>query len=121
MEGDDQDSLQQVQKKTFGKWINFQLASSAGGGQKGKASSTPKVTDLYYDLRDGHILLDVLQILTGTKERHLLEGQRFSGIPAEYSRICWTSKMLYQAFFGHFSANSTQLNSSCMLVFEVFF
>ena len=84
MEGDDQDSLQQVQKKTFGKWINFQLASSAGGGQKGKASSTPKVTDLYYDLRDGHILLDVLQILTGTKERHLLEGQRMSGIPAEY-------------------------------------
>ena len=111
MEGDDQDSLQQVQKKTFGKWINFQLASSAGGGQKGKASSTPKVTDLYYDLRDGHILLDVLQILTGTKERHLLEGQRFSGIHQlnMYSRICWASKMLYQAFFGHFSANSTQL------------
>ena len=57
-----EDSRQQVQKKTFGKWINFQLTAAAtvGGGRPSR-----QVTDLYYDLRDGHILLDVLQVLTG--------------------------------------------------------
>ena len=47
-----------VQKKTFGKWINFQLAR-----HKSKPAAD-RVTDLYYDLRDGHVLLDVLEVLT---------------------------------------------------------
>ena len=57
-----EDSRQQVQKKTFGKWINFQLAA---GGRSARGRPARQVTDLYYDLRDGHILLDVLQVLTG--------------------------------------------------------
>ncbi|CAB4069406.1 Dystonin,Spectrin beta chain, non-erythrocytic 1,Spectrin beta chain, non-erythrocytic 2,Plectin,Microtubule-actin cross-linking factor 1,Microtubule-actin cross-linking factor 1, isoforms 1/2/3/5,Spectrin beta chain [Lepeophtheirus salmonis] len=44
---------EKVQKKTFGKWINAQLA---GRGIV--------ITDLYYDLRDGHVLLELLGVLT---------------------------------------------------------
>nr|XP_027238839.1 dystrophin-like isoform X4 [Penaeus vannamei] len=43
-----------VQKKTFAKWINSQLAK----GQH------PPVTDLFYDLRDGTRLLALLEVLT---------------------------------------------------------
>ncbi|XP_039760235.1 dystrophin-like isoform X3 [Pararge aegeria] len=43
-----------VQKKTFAKWINSQLAKS------GK----PLVEDLFQDLRDGEVLLSLLEILT---------------------------------------------------------
>ncbi|XP_063538770.1 uncharacterized protein LOC134748000 [Cydia strobilella] len=43
-----------VQKKTFAKWINSQLVKN------GKAL----VTDLFADLRDGEVLLSLLEILT---------------------------------------------------------
>ncbi|XP_052744308.1 dystrophin, isoforms A/C/F/G/H isoform X2 [Bicyclus anynana] len=43
-----------VQKKTFAKWINSQLAKN------GK----PLVEDLFQDLRDGEVLLSLLEILT---------------------------------------------------------
>ncbi|CAG4985372.1 unnamed protein product [Colias eurytheme] len=43
-----------VQKKTFAKWINSQLA------KHGK----PLVEDLFQDLRDGEVLLSLLEILT---------------------------------------------------------
>nr|XP_032522222.1 dystrophin, isoforms A/C/F/G/H-like isoform X3 [Danaus plexippus plexippus] len=43
-----------VQKKTFAKWINSQLA------KQGK----PLVNDLFQDLRDGEVLLSLLEILT---------------------------------------------------------
>ncbi|CAK1546843.1 unnamed protein product [Leptosia nina] len=47
-----------VQKKTFAKWINSQLA------KHGK----PLVEDLFQDLRDGEVLLSLLEILT---DQHL--------------------------------------------------
>ncbi|CAH2227184.1 jg14588 [Pararge aegeria aegeria] len=48
------DEREDVQKKTFAKWINSQLAKS------GK----PLVEDLFQDLRDGEVLLSLLEILT---------------------------------------------------------
>ncbi|XP_055532572.1 dystrophin, isoforms A/C/F/G/H isoform X3 [Wyeomyia smithii] len=48
------DERQDVQKKTFTKWINGYLAKS----------NTPVINDLFEDLRDGHALLSLLEILT---------------------------------------------------------
>ncbi|XP_050354937.1 dystrophin, isoforms A/C/F/G/H isoform X1 [Nymphalis io] len=48
------DEREDVQKKTFAKWINSQLA------KHGK----PLVEDLFQDLRDGEVLLALLEILT---------------------------------------------------------
>ena len=59
------DDRQDVQKKTFGKWLNSQLAS-APPGPPGRARA---VTDLFHDLRDGLVLLSVLEALTGRKVR----------------------------------------------------
>ena len=54
-----------VQKKTFGKWLNSQLAT-VPPGPPGRVTT---VTDLFYDLRDGLVLLSVLEALTGKKMR----------------------------------------------------
>ena len=43
-----------VQKKTFTKWLNFHLAKRSG----------LVVDDLFTDLRDGHLLLTLLEIFT---------------------------------------------------------
>lgn len=51
------DERQDVQKKTFTKWINSQLSKTA----------CPIVNDLFEDLRDGHKLLTLLEILTNQK------------------------------------------------------
>lgn len=51
------DERQDVQKKTFTKWINSQLAKTG----------SPLVTDLFVDLRDGHKLLALLEVLTNQK------------------------------------------------------
>ncbi|XP_071545204.1 uncharacterized protein [Panulirus ornatus] len=53
-EDDDKYEREDVQKKTFAKWINSQLVK----GQH------PPVTDLFYDLRDGTRLLALLEVLT---------------------------------------------------------
>ncbi|KAI8437242.1 hypothetical protein MSG28_011628 [Choristoneura fumiferana] len=53
-EGGDDDEREDVQKKTFAKWINSQLVKN------GK----PLVSDLFSDLRDGEVLLSLLEILT---------------------------------------------------------
>lgn len=62
------DDREDIQKKTFGKWINSQLPESA-------------VTDLYFDLRDGHVLLSILEVLTGStlrREKGSLRVHRLS-------------------------------------------
>lgn len=51
------DERQDVQKKTFTKWINSQLSKT----------SSPAINDLFTDLRDGHKLLALLEILTNQK------------------------------------------------------
>ncbi|XP_066986170.1 dystrophin, isoforms A/C/F/G/H-like isoform X32 [Macrobrachium rosenbergii] len=51
---DDKYEREDIQKKTFAKWINSQLV---------KGQHAP-VTDLFYDLRDGTRLLALLEVLT---------------------------------------------------------
>ncbi|KAJ6635992.1 Dystrophin, isoforms A/C/F/G/H, partial [Pseudolycoriella hygida] len=51
------DERQDVQKKTFTKWINAHLSKT----------TCPLVKDLFLDLRDGHKLLALLEILTNTQ------------------------------------------------------
>ncbi|CAF1221360.1 unnamed protein product [Rotaria sordida] len=56
------DQRDAVQKKTFTKWMNFYLSKRHG----------LYVDDLYFDLRDGHLLLSLLEIFTNqtiTRER----------------------------------------------------
>lgn len=48
-----------IQKKTLTKWINSQLERSPG--------HRFSVTDLFYDLRDGRVLIELIEILTGKK------------------------------------------------------
>ena len=48
------DQRDAVQKKTFTKWINFHLSRREG----------LHVDDLFLDLRDGHLLLSLLEIFT---------------------------------------------------------
>lgn len=51
------DERQDVQQKTFTKWINHHLNK---GGH-------PPVKNLYEDLQDGHKLLALLEVLTNQK------------------------------------------------------
>ena len=48
---------EETQKKTFCKWVQFQLSRHPSPKYK------QAVTDLYYDLRDGHNLLDLLEVI----------------------------------------------------------
>ncbi|XP_047739356.1 dystrophin [Hyalella azteca] len=61
-----EDEREDVQKKTFTKWINSHLSK--------RNEST--VTDLFYDLRDGTKLLLLLEILTDTKHAREKGGMR---------------------------------------------
>lgn len=76
-----QDERFDIQKKTFGKWLNSQLNSvSEDQATKKKIG---RVTDLFFDLRDGHILLEVLEILTKKKvkrERGSLRVHKLSNV-----------------------------------------
>ena len=49
--------MEETQKKTFGKWVQYQLSRHPNPSRK------DVVTDLYYDLRDGHVLLDLLEVI----------------------------------------------------------
>ena len=49
--------MEETQKKTFGKWVQYQLSRHPNPSRK------EAVTDLYYDLRDGHVLLDLLEVI----------------------------------------------------------
>ncbi|CAH1636257.1 unnamed protein product [Spodoptera littoralis] len=53
------DEREDVQKKTFTKWINSQLVKN----------DKPLVEDLFLDLRDGEVLLSLLEILTAQQYR----------------------------------------------------
>lgn len=51
------DERQDIQKKTFTKWINGYLAKSG----------IPPINDLFEDLKDGHKLLSLLEVLTNQR------------------------------------------------------
>ncbi|KAL0984683.1 hypothetical protein UPYG_G00145220 [Umbra pygmaea] len=53
------DERDRVQKKTFTKWVNKHLIKHC------KAEAQRHVTDLYEDLRDGHNLISLLEVLSG--------------------------------------------------------
>ncbi|KPJ15470.1 Dystrophin [Papilio machaon] len=53
------DEREDVQKKTFAKWINSQLVKN----------NKPPVQDLVQELRDGEVLLSLLEILTAQRYR----------------------------------------------------
>ncbi|XP_067346971.1 plectin a isoform X6 [Channa argus] len=53
------DERDRVQKKTFTKWVNKHLV------KHWKAEAQRHVTDLYEDLRDGHNLISLLEVLSG--------------------------------------------------------
>ena len=50
------DEREHVQKKTFTKWVNSHLVRINTG-----------ITDLYTDLRDGKMLIKLLEILSGER------------------------------------------------------
>ncbi|XP_062256095.1 plectin-like isoform X4 [Platichthys flesus] len=55
-----EDERDRVQKKTFTKWVNKHLIKHRRG-----AESQRHVSDLYEDLRDGHNLISLLEVLSG--------------------------------------------------------
>ncbi|XP_067999069.1 dystonin isoform X3 [Melanerpes formicivorus] len=72
------DERDKVQKKTFTKWINQHLMKVR-----------KHVNDLYEDLRDGHNLISLLEVLSGDtlpRERDFLKTLR---LPREKGRMCF--------------------------------
>lgn len=68
------DDCEDVQKKTFCRWINWRLRGVGG---------VAPVTDLLYDLRDGLVLLALIEALTGhaiRRERGALRVHRLSNV-----------------------------------------
>lgn len=62
-----------IQKKTFSKWINHKLA----------VKKVKKVTDLFTDLRDGFILISLLETLTSRRlkrEKGSLKVHKLSNV-----------------------------------------
>ncbi|VVC94725.1 unnamed protein product [Leptidea sinapis] len=80
-----------VQKKTFAKWINSQLAKN------GK----PPVDDLFQDLRDGEVLLSLLEILTGQqfkRERGHMRVHHLNNVNAAL-RLVWSIILHWQVHY----------------------
>ncbi|XP_069372536.1 plectin a isoform X29 [Paralichthys olivaceus] len=75
------DERDRVQKKTFTKWVNKHLMKH----WKGEAQR--HITDLYEDLRDGHNLISLLEVLSGEtlpRERDVVRNVR---LPREKGRM----------------------------------
>ncbi|XP_076827723.1 plectin isoform X5 [Brachyhypopomus gauderio] len=71
-----EDERDRVQKKTFTKWVNKHLIKAQR-----------HVTDLYEDLRDGHNLISLLEVLSGetlSRERDVVRSLR---LPREKGRM----------------------------------
>uniref|UniRef100_UPI00398EB188 plectin-like n=1 Tax=Pristiophorus japonicus TaxID=55135 RepID=UPI00398EB188 len=67
------DERDRVQKKTFTKWVNKHLM------KHWRAEAHRSIDDLYEDLRDGHNLISLLEVLSGDslqKERDVMKHLR---------------------------------------------
>ncbi|XP_047666901.1 plectin isoform X10 [Tachysurus fulvidraco] len=76
-----EDERDRVQKKTFTKWVNKHLIKHQ------RAQAQRNVTDLYEDLRDGHNLISLLEVLSGetlSRERDVVRNLR---LPREKGRM----------------------------------
>ncbi|XP_067256211.1 plectin isoform X10 [Chanodichthys erythropterus] len=76
-----EDERDRVQKKTFTKWVNKHLIKHR------RAETQRHVNDLYEDLRDGHNLISLLEVLSGetlTRERDVVRSVR---LPRERGRM----------------------------------
>ncbi|XP_076827736.1 plectin isoform X18 [Brachyhypopomus gauderio] len=76
-----EDERDRVQKKTFTKWVNKHLI------KHWRAEAQRHVTDLYEDLRDGHNLISLLEVLSGetlSRERDVVRSLR---LPREKGRM----------------------------------
>ncbi|XP_070796269.1 plectin isoform X1 [Pituophis catenifer annectens] len=75
------DERDRVQKKTFTKWVNKHLF------KHWRAEAQRHVNDLYEDLRDGHNLISLLEVLSGDtlpRERDVIRNLR---LPREKGRM----------------------------------
>ncbi|XP_054897952.1 plectin-like isoform X35 [Poeciliopsis prolifica] len=76
-----EDERDRVQKKTFTKWVNKHLI------KPGRAEAQRQVADLYEDLRDGHNLISLLEVLSGEtlpREKDMVRSVR---LPREKGRM----------------------------------
>ncbi|XP_025767046.1 plectin isoform X26 [Oreochromis niloticus] len=76
-----EDERDRVQKKTFTKWVNKHLIKHS------RVEAQRHVTDLYEDLRDGHNLISLLEVLSGEtlpRERDMARSVR---LPREKGRM----------------------------------
>ncbi|XP_036443820.1 plectin isoform X9 [Colossoma macropomum] len=76
-----EDERDRVQKKTFTKWVNKHLI------KHWRAEAQRHVSDLYEDLRDGHNLISLLEVLSGetlSRERDVVRNLR---LPREKGRM----------------------------------
>ncbi|XP_030897268.1 plectin isoform X2 [Leptonychotes weddellii] len=75
------DERDRVQKKTFTKWVNKHLI------KHWRAEAQRHISDLYEDLRDGHNLISLLEVLSGDslpRERDVIRSSR---LPREKGRM----------------------------------
>ncbi|XP_026080585.1 plectin isoform X3 [Carassius auratus] len=75
------DERDRVQKKTFTKWVNKHLM------KHWKAEAQRHITDLYEDLRDGHSLISLLEVLSGETLPRERDVGRNSRLPREKGRM----------------------------------
>ncbi|XP_057210468.1 plectin a isoform X5 [Triplophysa rosa] len=75
------DERDRVQKKTFTKWVNKHLM------KHWKAEAQRHITDLYEDLRDGHSLISLLEVLSGETLPRERDSVRNSRLPREKGRM----------------------------------
>ncbi|XP_045152909.1 plectin isoform X4 [Echinops telfairi] len=75
------DERDRVQKKTFTKWVNKHLL------KHWRAEAQRHISDLYEDLRDGHNLLSLLEVLSGQSLPRERDTVRSLRLPREKGRM----------------------------------